>query len=107
MRRYEICWVRLEPVEGSEIGKTRPCVIVSLDVLNRAVNTVVVCPLTSRLHPQWRTRLHVTCGGKPAEICVDQIRTVAKRRLGQKIGELDAPVALALRRLIHEMYGQP
>ena len=57
--------------------KTRPAVIVSLDVLNRALETVVVCPLTSRLHPGWRTRLSVKVAGKRAEIAADQIRMLA------------------------------
>ena len=55
MKRYEIWYDRLEPVEGSEIGKTRPCVIVSLDVMNSVLPTLVVCPLTSA-----RSRLQYT-----------------------------------------------
>ena len=60
MKRHEIWYARLEPVEGSEIGKTRPCVIVSLDVMNTVLATLVVCPLTSTLHAGWRSRLKVT-----------------------------------------------
>ncbi|MBI4025756.1 MAG: type II toxin-antitoxin system PemK/MazF family toxin [Verrucomicrobia bacterium] len=66
--RYNICWVELDPVRDSELSKTRPAVIVSLDVLNRALETVVICPLTTRLHQDWRTRLQVKLGGKRAEI---------------------------------------
>lgn len=55
--RYDIHWVDLEPVRGSELRKTRPAVIVSLDVLNRALETVVVCPLTTKLHPDWRAEM--------------------------------------------------
>ncbi len=55
-KRYDIHWVELDPARGSELRKTRPAVIVSLDVLNRALETVVVCPLTSQLHPEWRKR---------------------------------------------------
>ncbi|HEY5791734.1 MAG TPA: type II toxin-antitoxin system PemK/MazF family toxin [Chthoniobacterales bacterium] len=104
MKRDEIYWVTLDPVAGSEIGKTRPAVIVSMDALNRLVETVVVCPLTSQLHPEWRTRLPVKVAGKPAEIAADQIRTVSKGRLGQKLGVLTARDAAALRRLLGEMY---
>ena len=50
-KRYDVYWVKLDPARGSELRKTRPAVIVSLDVLNRALETVVVRPLTSRLHP--------------------------------------------------------
>ena len=54
MKRYDILWAELDPVRGSEIAKTRPVVVVSLDVLNQALATVTVCPLTSQLHPEWR-----------------------------------------------------
>jgi len=106
MKRYEIRWARLDPVEGSEMGKTRPVVVVSLDALNDSLNTVVVCPLTSRLHPRWRSRLAIRGAGRPAEIAVDQIRTVAKTRLGPRLGQLSNIEAEALRRLISEMYGE-
>ncbi len=103
-KRYDICWVGLDPTRGSELRKTRPAVIVSLDALNRALDTVVVCPLTSQLHPEWRTRLQVTLRGKRSEIAADQIRTVSKSRLGGKVGSLSALDAAALRRLLGEMY---
>ena len=106
MRRYEIRWTTLDPIQGAEMAKTRPAVIVSLDELNRALTTVTVCPLTSQLHPTWRSRLPVRCGGRPAEVAVDQIRTVSKARLGDKIGALNKRDAAALRRVITEMYGE-
>jgi len=106
VKRYEIRWTTLEPAEGAEMAKTRPAVIVSMDVLNRSLQTVTVCPLTSQLRPTWRSRLQVRCGGRPAEVAVDQIRTVSKARLGAKIGSLNADEAAALRRVITEMYGE-
>jgi mRNA interferase MazF len=106
VKRYDIHFARLDPVEGSEIGKTRPVVIVSDDLRNQLLHTVVVCPLTRQVHPQWRSRLSVLCAGKPAEIAVDQIRVISKSRLARKIDQLAAPSAEALRRLISEMYGE-
>ena len=103
-KRYDIHWVELDPARGSELRKTRPAIIVSLDVLNRVLETVVVCPLTSQLHPDWRTRVPVKIAGKHTEIAVDQIRTVSKSRLGKKLGSLSARDAAALRRLLGEMY---
>lgn len=88
------------------MAKTRPVVIVSLDTLNRHLQTVTVCPLTSQLHPTWRTRLPVRVAAKDVEIAVDQIRTVSKSRLGKKLGALSAADAGQLRRLITEMYGE-
>jgi len=106
MKRYEIRWTALDPTRGAEMAKTRPAVIVSLDALNRVLPTVTVCPLTTHLHPAWRSRLQVRCGGRPAEVAVDQIRTVSKARLGDKIGSLGKDEAAALRRVITEMYGE-
>jgi len=106
MKRYEIRWTSLDPAHGAEMAKTRPVVIVSLDILNESLPTVTVCPLTSRLHPGWRSRLAVQAGGRDAEIAVDQIRTISKSRLGDKIGALSADEAAVLRRLLTEMYGE-
>ncbi len=106
MKRYEIRWVSLDPVQGAEMAKTRPAVIVSLDALNQHLQTVTICPLTTQLRPAWRTRLGCRVGGQSAEIAVDQIRTVSKARLGRKLGALPTEEARALRRLITEMYGE-
>ena len=106
MKRYEIRWASLDPVQGAELAKTRPVVIVSMDSLNERLQTVTVCPLTSQLHPLWRSRLQVRAGGEAAEVAVDQIRTISKARLGERIGVLSATEAAALRRLITEMYGE-
>lgn len=106
MKRHEVWWVRLDPVEGSEIGKTRPAVIVSLDALNARLATITVCPLTSHLHPDWRARIQIVCAGRPAEIAVDQIRCVSKTRLTRKVGTLRPEEIAALLRLITEMYGE-
>jgi mRNA interferase MazF len=106
MKRYEIRWTALDPTMGAEMAKKRPAVIVSLDVLNARLQTVTVCPLTSQLHPAWRSRLQVRCGGRLVEVAVDQIRTVSKARLGEKIGSLSKDEAAALRRVITEMYGE-
>ena len=106
MKRYEIRWVSLDPTQGAEMGKKRPAVIVSLDALNEKLQTVTVCPLTSRLHPSWRCRLQIRCNRQEAEIAVDHIRTISKSRLGAKVGSLTEDEASALRRIITEMYGE-
>ncbi len=103
--RYEIYLVRLDPVEGSEIGKTRPCVILSDDTRNRCLKTVVVCPLTSQLRDDWRCRLRIRCVGREADVAVDQIRTVNKSRLVKRMDRLKPSEAQLLRELVVEMYG--
>ena len=106
MKRYEVFWARLDPVEGSEISKTRPCVIVSLEALNATLPTVVVCPLTTTLRPSWRTRLGIHLAGKRSDVCVDQIRVLYKTRLTKRLGQLSMIEATALRELLAEMYGE-
>ena len=106
MKRYEIRWASLDPAQGAEMTKTRPVVIVSLDALNELLQTVTICPLTTQLHPAWRTRLGCRVGRRAAGIAVDQIRTLSKARLGKRLGTLSGNEALALRRLITEMYGE-
>lgn len=105
-KRYEVRWAILDPARGSGMAKTRPVVIVSLDELNKRLETVTICPVTSQLHPAWRCRLPIQCAGRSAEIAVDQIRTVSKSRLGSKIGSFSNDEASALRRLITEMFGE-
>ncbi len=94
----------LNPV-GGEIRKVRPVVVVSQDEMNQYLDTVVVCPLTTALHPKWRSRLQVQCAGKEAEIAVDQIRAISKQRIGRLLDRLSAEEAAQLRRIITEMYG--
>ena len=105
VKRYSIYWVDLNPVIGSEISKIRPAVVVSDDLMNAHLQTVVVCPLTTKLHPAWRSRIIIDCAGKPSEIAVDQIRTISKLRLKQEIDQLNQAGAEQLRQLIAEMYG--
>jgi mRNA interferase MazF len=104
-KRYDIYLADLDPTIGSEISKIRPVVVVSQNAMNRNLETIVVCPLTSKLHPTWRSRLQIDCAGKAAEIALDQIRTISQQRLKQKIDQLSDESATQLRQLIVEMYG--
>lgn len=105
--RYGIYLAALDPTVGREIAKTRPVVVVSMDAMNRHAETVVVCPLTTKLHPTWRSRIQVLSASKPAEIAVDQIRTISTQRLVKKVDALAPADAARLRELIVEMYGLP
>ena len=102
--RYGLYWAQLDPTRGSEIAKTRPVVVVSPDEMNRRLETVVICPLTSQLHPHWASRVQCTCDGVASEIAVDQIRTVSKSRLTRQLGRLDAATAQELRQAIALLY---
>jgi mRNA interferase MazF len=105
VERYSIYWVDLNPVIGSEISKVRPAVVVSDNLMNEHLQRVVVCPLTLKLHPRWRSRILIDCAGKPCEIAVDQIRTISKFRIQKVLDQLNDVNAEQLRSLIVEMYG--
>lgn len=83
--RGDIWWVSLDPTQGSEIKKTRPCVVLTHNTLNRLRNTVVVVPLSSaaRAHPP--ITVPVTCEKREVAAMIDQVRAVAKHRLKSRI----------------------
>ena len=104
IQRYGVYWAELDPVRGREIAKTRPVLVVSPDAMNQRVETVVVCPLTSQLHPHWASRVACTCAGRPSEIAVDQIRTLSKSRLTGLIAKIDTLTAAEVRGVIRLLY---
>jgi len=104
--RYVIYLADLNPTRGAEIAKTRPVVVISRDEMNKHLDTIVVCPLTTKLHSRWRSRIPVTSARRKAEIAVDQIRTISKDRLVKRLDDLSAVDAARVRRLIVEMYGE-
>jgi len=106
IKRYAIYFADLNPTIGSEIKKVRPVVVISQDEMNKHLETVVVCPLTSKLHSQWRTRIQIKCAKKDAEIAVDQIRSISKLRLKKEIDQLSGTQSAQLRKLITDMYGE-
>jgi len=88
--RGEVWWVSLDPGQGSEIRKTRPCVVLTHDTLNRHRRTVVVVPLSTAAKPHPPITIPVTCQGNAAVAVIDQIRAVAKHRLKSKVEDLSA-----------------
>ena len=86
-QRFEVWLVNLDPTQGSEINKTRPCVIISPDELNRYLRTVIIAALTSspRAYP---SRVNCEFQGKAGQVALDHIRSVDKTRLVRKLGIL-------------------
>jgi mRNA interferase MazF len=86
--RFDVYLIRLDPTEGREIRKTRPCLIISPDEMNQHIDTVIIAPMTTkgRLYP---TRVPVRFKGKSGQIVLDQIRTVDKSRLVKRLGKID------------------
>ena len=89
-RRGDVYWVAPDPVLGSEIKKTRPAVIVSNDSCNRHGTRVVVLPVTSNVASLYPGEASIEVDGKPARALGDQIRSIDKTRLRERIGRLDA-----------------
>ena len=83
--RGEVWWVALDPTQGSEIRKTRPCVVLTHNTLNQFRKTVVVIPLSTVAKPHSPITVPVTCQGRPAVAVIDQVRAVGKQRLQSKI----------------------
>ena len=104
VKRFHIYLANLDPTFGSEINKTRPVVVVSKNDMNKYSDTIVICPLTTSLHPTWRSRIQITCATKKAEIAVDQIRTITKQRLIKYLDELTKQNVVLLTGLLEEMY---
>ncbi len=87
-RRGEVWWVNLDPTVGSEIKKTRPCVVIGTNVLNARRRTIVIVPLSSSPQPAPPLLVPVSCAGRSAMAVSDQIRAVAMERLVRRMGEL-------------------
>jgi mRNA interferase MazF len=98
--RGEVWWVSLDPTQGAEIKKTRPCVVLTHDTLNRLRRTVVVIPLSTAARPHPPITVPVTCQGQPAVAAIDQIRAVAKHRLKSKLEEMTSADLAAICRAI-------
>jgi len=86
--RFDVFLVRLDPTQGREIRKTRPCLVISPDEMNHHIDTVIVAPMTTKGRP-YPTRVQVRFKGKSGQIVPDQIRTVDKSRLVTRLGKID------------------
>lgn len=86
--RFDVYLVRLDPIEGREIRKTRPCLIISPDEMNHHIDTVIVAPMTTKGRP-YPTRVPVRSKGKSGQVVLDEIRTVDKTRLIKRLGKIN------------------
>ena len=98
--RGEVWWISLDPTQGAEIKKTRPCVVLTHDTLNQLRRTVVVIPLSTAARPHPPITIPVTCQGQPAVAIIDQIRAVAKHRLKSKLEDMTSNDLVAITRAI-------
>jgi mRNA interferase MazF len=102
INQYEVYWVDLEPAKGSELKKTRPCIVISPDEMNHAISTVIIAPITSTSR-NYPTRIRMHLKKKECWIVLDQIRCIDKGRLMQKAGTINNDTILEVKKIIREM----
>ncbi|MEM8673614.1 MAG: type II toxin-antitoxin system PemK/MazF family toxin [Cyanobacteria bacterium P01_G01_bin.67] len=101
--RGEVYLINLDPTIGSEVQKTRPCVIVSPDEMNQYIRTVIIAPMTTKLR-SYKTRIKIDFKGKTGQVMLDQLRTVDKQRLVRKQGQLTSGEMKKVLALLQEMF---
>ena len=103
VQRFEVWLVNLDPTQGSEINKTRPCVVVSPDEMNRYLRTATIAALTST-HRDYPSRVDCIFQGKEGQVALDHIRSVDKTRLVRRLGTLSKATAQAICDRLQELF---
>jgi mRNA interferase MazF len=103
VKRFDVYRVNLDPTIGSEIQKTRPCLVISPDEMNRNIRTVIIAPMTSG-QKEYPTRVSCTFRKKQGQIVLDQVRTVDKARLVQKLGTIDSKTQLDVISVLQRLF---
>ena len=103
VKRFDVYLVNLDPTIGNAIKKTRPCLVISPDEMNRYINTVIVAPMTTKGRG-YPTRVACKFQSKQGQIVLDQIRTVDKGRLAKRIGKIDAQTQDKVIRVLGEIF---
>lgn len=103
MKQYQIVLVNLDPTIGSEMKKTRPCVIISPNEMNKHLDTIVVAPMTSS-SKNYPTRVSVNYDKKNGWIVLDQIRTIDKQRIAKILGKLSEKEIIKVKAVLKETF---
>jgi mRNA interferase MazF len=103
IEQYMVVLVNLDPTVGSEIKKTRPCLIISPDEMNEHLRTVVIAPLTSTLR-KYPSRVKVHFASKEGMIALDQIRTIDKQRIIKTLGTIKSNEVKKVKEVLMETY---
>ncbi|MGD8512747.1 MAG: type II toxin-antitoxin system PemK/MazF family toxin [Deltaproteobacteria bacterium] len=101
--RFDVYLINLDPTVGSEIQKTRPCLIISPDEMNRHVRSVIVAQMTSATK-DYPTRVNCRFKRKEGQVVLDQIRTIDKKRLIKKLGSIDAKTQLEVISVLQRLF---
>jgi mRNA interferase MazF len=105
VRRFDVFLVSLDPTIGREIQKTRPCVVISPDEMNRHIGTVIVAPMTTK-GKAYPTRVDCQFQEKAGRIVLDQIRTIDKTRLGKWLGQISLDEQRLVLAILAEMFAE-
>lgn len=105
VKRFEVYLINLDPTIGSEIQKTRPCLIISPDEMNLYIATVIVAPMTTKGR-DYPSRVNCQFEGKAGQIVLDQIRTVDKVRLVKKLGKINVTTQNQVLAVLKEMFAE-
>lgn len=103
LSQYEIVLVNLDPTVGSELKKTRPCVIISPNEMNKYLQTIVVAPMTTTSKP-YPTRIEVRHNKQKGWLVIDQIRTIDRNRIIKILGELNNREIEKVKAIIRETF---
>jgi mRNA interferase MazF len=103
VKRFEVYLVNLDPTVGHEIKKSRPCLVISPDELNRYISTVIVAPMTTKRR-NYPTRVPCKFQGKEGQVVIDQIRTVDKTRLMKRLGKMDSETQADVFSVLSELF---
>ena len=103
IKRFDVYLINLDPTIGHEIKKTRPCLIISPNEMNRFISTVIVAPMTTKGR-NYPTRIQCTFQGKKGQIILDQIRTVDKKRFIKKLGSISKKAQDNALNILQEMF---
>jgi len=103
LNQYEIVLVNLNPTVGSEIQKTRPCIIISPNEMNKYLQIIVIAPMTSS-SKNYPTRIEIKHNGKIGQIVLDQIRTIDKQRIIKVLGRMTKPEIKEVKAVFKETY---
>jgi mRNA interferase MazF len=103
LNQYEMVLVNLNPTIGSEIKKTRPCIIISPNEMNKYLRTVVIAPMTTS-SKNYPTRVEIKHNGKVGWIVLDQIRTVDKQRIIKVLGQMTKPEIKEVKSVLKEIF---
>jgi len=103
VKRFDVYLINLDPAVGSEIQKTRPCLVISPDEMNRFIKTVIVAPMTTK-GTSYPTRVSCKFQGKQGQVVLDQIRTIDKTRLVRRLGKIDKQTQAEVLSVLSEMF---